>query len=92
MAGARIGEPPCGQTQALRGCGHFRRISGSALRRVVLLMPALRGDMPTVALILLALWVLGSVSSVTLGGGLHILLLASAGIMLPRIILGKAPE
>jgi hypothetical protein len=92
MAGARLGKPPCGQTQALRGYGHSRRISGSALRRVVLLMPTLRGDMPTVALVLLALWVLGSVGSVTMGGGLHIFLLASAGIMLPRIIRGKAPE
>jgi hypothetical protein len=55
-------------------------------------MPTLRGDMPTVALILLALWVLGSVSSVTMGGGVHALLLASAAIMVPRIIRGKPPE
>ena len=92
MAGARIGKPPCVQTQALRGCDHSRRISGGAVQRVALLMPTLRGDMPTVALILLALWVLGLVSSVTMGGGLHIFLLAGAGIMLPRIIRGKAPE
>jgi hypothetical protein len=42
-----------------------------------------------VALILMALWVLGSVSSLTMGGGLHILLIAGVGIMLPRIILGR---
>jgi hypothetical protein len=42
-----------------------------------------------VALILMALWVLGSVSSLTMGGGLHILLVAGVGIMLPRIILGR---
>ena len=45
--------------------------------------------MPTVALILVALWVLGAVSSLTMGGGLHILLLAGVGIMLPRIIWGR---
>jgi hypothetical protein len=42
-----------------------------------------------VALILMALWVLGSVSSLTMGGGLHILLVAGVGIMLPRIIRGR---
>ena len=52
-------------------------------------MLTLRGRMPTVALILMALWVLGLVSSLTMGGGLHILLLAGVGIMLPRIILGR---
>ena len=41
------------------------------------------------ALILVALWVLGSVSSLTMGGGLHILLFAGVGILLPRIILGR---
>jgi hypothetical protein len=52
-------------------------------------MLTLRGLMPTVALILVALWVLGLVSSLTMGGGLHILLLAGVGIMLPRILLGR---
>jgi hypothetical protein len=52
-------------------------------------MLTVRGLMPTVALILMALWVLGLVSSLTMGGGLHILLLAGVGIMLPRIILGR---
>ncbi|MEO5741323.1 MAG: hypothetical protein ABIS29_12090 [Vicinamibacterales bacterium] len=47
------------------------------------------GLMLTLALILVALWVLGSVSSVTMGGGLHIFLLAGVGIMLPRIIWGR---
>jgi hypothetical protein len=45
--------------------------------------------MPTLGLILVALWVLGSVSSLTMGGGLHIFLLAGVGIMLPRIIWGR---
>jgi len=45
--------------------------------------------MPTLAHILVALWVLGSISSLTMGGGLHILLFAGVGIMLPRILLGR---
>jgi hypothetical protein len=52
-------------------------------------MLTVRGHMPTMALILVALWVLGSVSSLTMGGGLHILLLAGVGIILPRIIRGR---
>lgn len=46
--------------------------------------------MPTMAFILVALWVLGSVSSLTMGGGLHIFLFAAVGLMLTRIIWGKA--
>jgi hypothetical protein len=52
-------------------------------------MLTVRGHMPTVALILVALWVLGSVSSLTMGGGLHVLLVAGVGILLPRILLGR---
>ena len=51
--------------------------------------PTLRVDIPTVALVLVALWVLGSVSSLTMGGSLHIFLLAAVGMMLPRLIWGR---
>jgi hypothetical protein len=51
--------------------------------------PTLRLDMPMVALILVALWVLGSVSSLTMGGAIHIFLFAAIGLMLPRIIWGR---
>ena len=51
-------------------------ILGSAW--MALMLPTVRGHMSTVALILVALWVLGSVSSLTMGGGLHILLLAAS--------------
>ena len=47
--------------------------------------------MPMFALVLMAVWVLGSVSSLTLGGGLHILPVAAIGMMLPRIIWGRGP-
>jgi hypothetical protein len=51
--------------------------------------PTLRTDMPMVALIFVALWVLGSVSSYTLGGFLHVFLLVAIGMMLPRVIWGR---
>ena len=53
------------------------------------MQPALRTDIPMVALILTMLWVVGSVSSYTMGGFLHILLLIAICIMLPRIIWGR---
>lgn len=56
---------------------------------VVLVDPTLRGDLPTVSLIFAALWVLGSVSSYTMGGFLHVFLVAAIGIMLPRLIWGR---
>lgn len=42
-----------------------------------------------VSLIFMTLWVLGSVSSYTMGGFLHIFLLAAIGMMLPRLIWGR---
>ena len=51
--------------------------------------PTLKADMPMVALIFVTLWVLGSVSSYTMGGFLHIFLLAAIGMMLPRLIWGR---
>jgi hypothetical protein len=52
-------------------------------------MPSLQLRLPTVALVFMALWVLGAVSSLTLGGGLHILLFVAIGLMMPRIIRGR---
>ena len=49
----------------------------------------LKADMPMVALIFLAVWVLGSVSSYTMGGFLHLFLVAAIGLMLPRLIMGR---
>ena len=42
-----------------------------------------------VAMIFVTLWVLGSVSSFTMGGFLHIFLIAGIGMMLPRLIWGR---
>jgi len=43
----------------------------------------------TIALILLVLWALGLVSSFTMGGFIHILLVAAVVIVLVRLIQGR---
>lgn len=43
----------------------------------------------TIAIILLVLWVLGMVSSYTMGGLIHVLLVAAIVVFLIRIISGR---
>ena len=45
----------------------------------------------TIAVILLVLWVLGLVSSYTIGGFIHILLVVAIVILLVRVISGRKP-
>jgi hypothetical protein len=45
----------------------------------------------TVALVLVLLWALGIVSSTTMGGFIHILLVAAIVVVLVRIIQGRNP-
>jgi len=45
----------------------------------------------TIAVILLILWVLGLVSSYTIGGFIHILLVVAVVVILLRIIQGRKP-
>ena len=45
--------------------------------------------MATLALIFVVLWLLGSISSVTMGGSIHILPVLAIGMMLPRVIQGR---
>jgi hypothetical protein len=45
----------------------------------------------TIAIILLVLWLLGLVSSYTLGGFIHILLVIAIVLVLVRIITGRRP-
>lgn len=45
----------------------------------------------TIAVILLVLWVLGLVSAYTMGGFIHLLLVAAVVVILVRIIQGRAP-
>jgi hypothetical protein len=45
----------------------------------------------TVFVILLVLWLLGMVSSYTLGGYIHILLVVALVVVLIRVIQGRSP-
>ncbi len=45
----------------------------------------------TIAVVLLVLWALGLVSSVTMGGFVHILLIAAVVLVLVRVIQGRKP-
>jgi hypothetical protein len=45
----------------------------------------------TIAVLLLVLWALGYVSSYTLGGFIHLLLVAAVILVLIRIIQGRRP-
>ena len=45
----------------------------------------------TIFVVLLVLWALGLVSSYTLGGFIHILLVIAIGVVLIRIIQGRRP-
>ena len=44
----------------------------------------------TIAVILLVLWVLGLVTSATMGGFIHILLVAASVLVLVRLIQGRS--
>lgn len=44
----------------------------------------------TIALILLVLWALGLVSSFTMGGFIHLLLVAAIVVVLVRVIQGRS--
>ncbi|HEX4404984.1 MAG TPA: lmo0937 family membrane protein [Polyangia bacterium] len=45
----------------------------------------------TIALVLLVLWALGLVTSYTVGGFIHILLVAAIVLVLVRLIQGRRP-
>lgn len=45
----------------------------------------------TIAVVLLILWLLGLVSSYTLGGFIHILLVVAIVVILLRVISGRKP-
>ena len=45
----------------------------------------------TIAVVLLILWLLGLVTSYTLGGFIHILLMIAIVVVLLRIISGRSP-
>jgi hypothetical protein len=50
-----------------------------------------RHMLSTIALILIVLWLLGMVSSYTMGGFIHILLVVAIVMFLVRVIQGRRP-
>jgi Family of unknown function (DUF5670) len=50
-----------------------------------------RSMLYTIAVILLVMWVLGMVSSYTMGGFIHLLLLLAIASVLIRVIQGRRP-
>jgi hypothetical protein len=53
------------------------------------LQKAVRNMLFTIAIVLIVLWALGLVSSYTLGGFIHILLVLAIAILLIRLIQGR---
>jgi hypothetical protein len=47
--------------------------------------------LPTIAVILIVLWALGLVSSYTMGGFIHVLLVIAIIVVLVRVIRGRRP-
>jgi len=47
--------------------------------------------MTTILVVLVILWLLGMVSSYTLGGFIHLLLVVAIALMLIRVIQGRKP-
>ena len=45
----------------------------------------------TIAILLIILWLLGMVSSYTMGGLIHILLVVAVVVILMRVIRGRSP-
>jgi hypothetical protein len=45
----------------------------------------------TIAVVLILLWILGLVSSVTMGGLIHVLLVIAVVVVLLRVISGRSP-
>ena len=45
----------------------------------------------TIALVLVVLWLLGMVSAYTMGGFIHLLLVAAVVVVLLRVIRGRSP-
>ena len=76
-----------GETR-LSSCAHLGRMSTTEQTRAA--APSIVGPMlTTVAVVLLVLWVLGMVSSTTMGGLIHVLLVSAIVMVLVRLIQGR---
>ena len=70
-------------------CG--RRFERVALKRMVRFFRRRDAMLYTIAVILLILWLLGMVTSYTLGGFIHLLLILAIAVVLIRVIQGRNP-
>ena len=64
---------------------------GTALEVALNLLNNKNFMITTIAIILLALWVLGLVTSYTIGGFIHVLLVVAIILFLIRVIQGRNP-
>jgi hypothetical protein len=62
-----------------------------AARLACILLLEVRPMLSTIALVLIVLWLLGLVSSYTIGGFIHVLLVVAIIMFLVRIIQGRRP-
>jgi hypothetical protein len=70
----------------------FRRPSGvSDAAQPWLLLKGGKTMLETIAIVLLVLWLLGLVSSYTMGGFIHLLLIIAIVMILLRVIRGRSP-
>jgi hypothetical protein len=69
--------------------GSVSRLTGCGVESVVITSYEDSIMLYTIAIVLLILWVLGLVSSYTIGGFIHILLVVAIVIILVRLISGR---
>ena len=84
------GKPIGNSTVPVVGIG----ASAGGLTALESLLPAIRKDivmLSTLLIVLLILWLLGMVTSYTLGGFIHILLVVAIVVVLLRVIQGRNP-
>jgi hypothetical protein len=86
---ARRYSPQAGQCGRRRFTAVISRISPLA-RRLLLSVPEAK-MLETILVLLVVLWLLGMVSSYTLGGFIHVLLVLAVVVFLFRVISGRRP-
>jgi hypothetical protein len=67
-------------------------MAGGHVRQLIVSQQKTKGKsmLNTIAVILIVLWVLGLVSSYTIGGFIHILLVVAIAMILIRVISGRS--
>jgi hypothetical protein len=73
------------------GCGPNPPAQCGRVQAGIIIIRRSAGMLWTIFVILLVLWLLGMVSSYTLGGYIHILLVVAIVVVLIRVIQGRNP-